>query len=320
MIAVKNNLICKLIIFFDRQNLLEYRALLHGNKVYITTLKNRQNEYYLKRQLHRIEKGLIQKDRKEIFGIGYILPAVEEFVNMVKFEGEHNAFLTYGYEVFLNYFAVTQSDDSKYNAAKKLFKSLNYSSTNKCSQYRYIKQNMDHSAFHKLVFSRKSIRHFSTEDVRKEILENAAKIASHAPSGCNRQPYRFLVVKKKKFVNKLAILPPGGGGDSFGAPILVFVIGDQSAFPNTSSSHEAYIDASLASMIFVLALESMGVSSCFMNWPHIYQLNKKAFKELELKPYEIIVTTIAVGYADKNVTYAISQRKEVDQILEYYGE
>lgn len=319
-IAVKNNSICKLIMFFDRQNVLEYRILLYGNKVYRSNLKKRQNEYYLKRQLHRIEKGLIRADRKEVFGLGYILPAVEVLANMAKFEGKRNTFLIYAYEVFAKYFAVTESDDSTYNAAKNLFKSLNYSPTNKYLPYRYVRQKPDFSVFENLVFSRKSIRQFSTEDVGKEIFENAVKLASQAPSGCNRQPYRFLVIKKKEFVDKFSSFPPGGGGNSFGAPALVFVIGDQSSFPETNSSHEVYIDASLTSMIFVLALESMGVSSCFMNWPHIYELNKKAFKELGLKPYEVIVTSIAVGYADENATCAFSLRKDVEEILEYYGE
>lgn len=321
-LATVNNLFLRLKVFFDKQYQFEYKVLLNGIKEYRRNLKLRRNEYYLRRQLHRLEKGLIHKNKKKVFALEFILPTVEVFEKLYSVGETYEDFLVYAYSVLSQYFSITESKDERYLQAKKLFESLSLNFKKKNVEKFYVstyynpRKNISFDEFKNLVVSRKSIRHFSSKEVSNEIFEKAIEIARYAPSGCNRQPYRFLVIKDKEILNVVKKLPPGGGGNAFDAPAVVFVIGDQSAFSTTSSSHECYIDASLASMIFVLALECLGVSSCFMNWPHIYQLDQQARKLLNLKPYEVIVTTIAVGYAEEGAICAISKRKEVKQLLE----
>ncbi len=319
-LASRSKLICRLVLVVDRQYLLEYSRLLHGNTIYKVGLKKRINQFDLKRQLHRIEKGLIQKDRRDEFGLEYILPTVEILANLKNNGSINNSFFIYACNILHNYFLVTKSGNSNYLSAQSLFNSLDIMLANKEETIEFKSTNSTNMSFEEVVLSRKSVREFTSEKIDKNTFEKAAMLAGYAPSGCNRQPYRYIVMRDKKSVDKFSCLPPGGGGNSFGASALVFVIADHSAFPNTSSSHEAYVDASLASMVFVLALEHMGVSSCFMNWPHIYQLNKRANKGLKLKPCEVIVTTIAVGIASKSAKVAISRRSEVEEVILYYGE
>ena len=52
--------------------------------------------------------------------------------------------------------------------------------------------------FYNLVQSRKSIRQFKTQNVPREVLERVLMAALHAPSGKNRQNWRFFVVQGKK--------------------------------------------------------------------------------------------------------------------------
>jgi nitroreductase len=42
---------------------------------------------------------------------------------------------------------------------------------------------------------RRSVRHFSERPVPDDLLENALRVAASAPSGANRQPWRFVVVR-----------------------------------------------------------------------------------------------------------------------------
>jgi iodotyrosine deiodinase len=42
---------------------------------------------------------------------------------------------------------------------------------------------------------RRSVRHFSERPVPEDLLENALRVAASAPSGANRQPWRFVVVR-----------------------------------------------------------------------------------------------------------------------------
>jgi iodotyrosine deiodinase len=49
--------------------------------------------------------------------------------------------------------------------------------------------------FLSLMLERRSVRHFSDEPVPRVLLDNALEVAASAPSGANRQPWRFVVVE-----------------------------------------------------------------------------------------------------------------------------
>jgi iodotyrosine deiodinase len=49
-------------------------------------------------------------------------------------------------------------------------------------------------AFFELMAARRSVREFSSDPVAHELIENAVHTAATAPSGANRQPWRFVVV------------------------------------------------------------------------------------------------------------------------------
>ena len=53
-------------------------------------------------------------------------------------------------------------------------------------------------AFLELMESRRSVRHFSSEPVPWELIENALRTAGTAPSGANQQPWSFVVVGDAK--------------------------------------------------------------------------------------------------------------------------
>ncbi len=57
---------------------------------------------------------------------------------------------------------------------------------------------MPRDQFYQLVESRQSIRQFETTDVPQEILERILNAGMHAPSGKNRQNWRFFVVQGEK--------------------------------------------------------------------------------------------------------------------------
>ena len=80
----------------------------------------------------------------------------------------------------------------------------------KFERYNYKKKNnqemIDHSQnFMQLMSSRRSIRDFSSEKVPNEVIENILKTAISAPSGANKQPWSFVVVKNKSIKKKIRI-------------------------------------------------------------------------------------------------------------------
>jgi len=50
---------------------------------------------------------------------------------------------------------------------------------------------------------RRSVRHFSNESIPLEVIENIVMTASSAPSGANKQPWKFIIVQDKSLKNKI---------------------------------------------------------------------------------------------------------------------
>ena len=65
------------------------------------------------------------------------------------------------------------------------------------------KMNARSEAFLKTMLCRKSVRHFSKESFSINIIKDAIKIAGSAPSGANKQPWHFTIVKDPTLKSKI---------------------------------------------------------------------------------------------------------------------
>ena len=57
----------------------------------------------------------------------------------------------------------------------------------------------------KEMLSRRSIRDFSSEEIPEMVIKNVLKTAMAAPSGANKQPWKFVVVKDENIKRKIRI-------------------------------------------------------------------------------------------------------------------
>lgn len=96
-----------------------------------------------------------------------------------------------------------------------------------------------------------------------------------SPSACNRQPYEFRVFDHPDMVNEIVNYQMGTAGYKHNIPTIIAAVGNLDAYFNERDRHIIYIDASLACMSFMLALETLGLSSCAMNWPDVEAREKK---------------------------------------------
>lgn len=53
------------------------------------------------------------------------------------------------------------------------------------------------------MMTRRTVRHFSTDPVPREVIENAIKIAGTAPSGAHRQPWYFVAISDPELKAKI---------------------------------------------------------------------------------------------------------------------
>lgn len=60
-------------------------------------------------------------------------------------------------------------------------------------------------SFSKLMQKRRSVREFSTKLFSDEIIRNCILAANFAPSGANKQPWHFVIVKNAKIKKEIRI-------------------------------------------------------------------------------------------------------------------
>ena len=107
----------------------------------------------------------------------------------------------------------------------------------------------------------------------------------------------------------------GTRGFSENIQALAVIVGDLSCYPKEQDRHLIYIDGGLIAMQFMLALESLGLSSCPINWPDIERFEKKLARRLELEIYQRPIMLIAIGYADADSGVPFSQKKSSDELI-----
>ena len=152
-----------------------------------------------------------------------------------------------------------------------------------------------------LVKHRKSVRAFLDRPVEREKIMMCLEAARLAPSACNSQPWKFIIVDDKQLKNKLcdAAFSSIYSINSFCkmAPIMVIVISEKSKFLTRigemfRGTKYYLIDIGIACEHFVLEAEDLGLGSCWIRW-----FNEQAVKSvLNIPKHKKTDIIIALGY------------------------
>lgn len=307
---------------FSREN----QAVIYGKLKYIEDLQDDlESQYLLRRNIHRLEKGIIMKPRRDIFALDYIDETVKCYEKAVLGKGEdisESTELQWAHDVLEQYFNIVGSN-SAIEKVKSRFLALNKPSQNGMQRVPY-KRNTDEPSpvnyddFLKLSYRRRSVRWYLQKPVPRELIDKAVAAAALSPSACNRQPFEFRIFDDPDVVKKVASIPMGTKGFSQNFPVIVVVVGKLRAYFSERDRHVIYIDGALASMSFMYALETLGLSSCPINWPDIEDREKLMTSSLGLEPDERVVMLISVGYADPDGMIPYSQKKELNLLRRYH--
>ena len=142
------------------------------------------------------------------------------------------------------------------------------------------------------IMTRKSVRNFSAQEINEETIDKLLKAAMAAPSGVNKQPWKFVVVKSKEKREEIIKVMPFGKYDS---PIIIIpCIKELSTMP---MMHDlAYCDLSAATENILVAANALGLGSV---WCAIYpskQRIKQIRKVLDLPITVSPFSCIYIGY------------------------
>jgi nitroreductase len=269
----------------------------------------------LRRNIHRLEKGLTMKSRQPVFGVDYIGETVELYETSVdSLEADEQR---WAHDVLTLYFSVVDPHLT-IDLARRQFESRSEGRLPVQIPYRADSRpplNIDYSSLRQLAERRRSIRWFEQKAVPEGLIKQAMDLARQAPSACNRQPYYFKYIGDAGHSQQIASIAMGTAGYASQLPALVVVIGDWSCLAEERDRHIPYIDAALASMQFMLACETLGLGTCPINWPDVEALERRMDNALNLPLFQRPVMLIAVGYPDPEGGVARSTKKPVGDLL-----
>ena len=173
--------------------------------------------------------------------------------------------------------------------------------------------------FLRLVMSRQSDRAYDKEhSVEPEKLERILEAARLAPSACNAQPWKFVVVTDRELSRKVGKAAAGLGMNKFAkdAPVHILVVEESANITSllggkVKDKHFPLIDVGIAASHIVLAAESEGLGSCILGW-----FDEKEIKQLTGIPAsKRLLLDIIVGYPLKEKRKKI--RKVKEKVISY---
>lgn len=164
---------------------------------------------------------------------------------------------------------------------------------------------MTESRFLELAAARRSIRKYKETPVEREKLDLCLEAARLAPSACNAQPCKFIVLDEPALKSKFCAAAFSGvyAACRFAAaaPAIVAVVsgaGKVSAWlgNQVQGTNFRLVDVGIAAEHFVLAAAEQGLGTCWLGWFGA----RAGAKALGLGPGKKIEVLLAVGYPDEN--------------------
>ena len=173
--------------------------------------------------------------------------------------------------------------------------------------------------FLQLVASRQSDRAYDlNRSVECKKLERILETARLAPSACNAQPWKFVVVTDPELSVKVGKATAGLGMNKFAkdAPIHILVVEESmniTSFLGAKIKDKYFplIDIGIVTSYITLAAENEGLGSCILGW-----FDEKEIKKLVGIPSnKRLLLDITIGYPIKKKRK--KSRKPIDKIVSY---
>lgn len=165
-----------------------------------------------------------------------------------------------------------------------------------------------------VALNRHSVRNFSDKCVPIESIKKALLVANSLPSACNRQACSIKIIDNKSLREKLLLLQTGNKGII--APVLGVIVGNAEVFTQDNEEKALHYHGGMFSAGFVLGLESLGLSSCILNWHVDSEINKMAKDLLGLDKKAEIISFIFIGFAMLGKQEAYSYKKNISGLIE----
>ena len=173
------------------------------------------------------------------------------------------------------------------------------------------------ASFPEFASSRHVVRHFAGP-VPREKIEAAVRLATTAPSACNRQHVRVHAVDDPVVRTRLLELQGGSRGFGADADKVLVVTADLSSVRWAWERHDIYTNGGIFVMNLSYSLFYQGIAHCILHWSVPPSTDRSARKLLGLPDNEAIVQLFACGQPPEEFDVAASPRRPLEDILSWY--
>jgi nitroreductase len=166
--------------------------------------------------------------------------------------------------------------------------------------------------FFETIRTRHSCRAYKSDPVPDDLLNKVLDAARIAPSGSNKQPWKFVVVKDAK--TRKALVQACKGQEFIGeAPAVIIACGEvfETNRGNWMGWHGMLLDIAIAMDHMQLAVHAVGLATCWIGAFDAEEVGKL----LDIPAAIKIVGLLPIGYPARPLTD--SPRKAIDEIVCY---
>lgn len=169
--------------------------------------------------------------------------------------------------------------------------------------------------FTELIRTRESVRNYDPgTPVPEEVLKRILEAGRLAPSACNYQPWKFLLISSPSMLEKVRACYHREWFKEAPHVLVVTGLKDQAWKRTYDGYNSVETDAAIALTHIILAAENEGVATC---WIAAYdpEMLKKA---LNIGKNQIIFGITPLGYPKKGYQKSgLKKRKALEEIVEY---
>lgn len=171
-----------------------------------------------------------------------------------------------------------------------------------------------------LINYRQSDRAYLSKPIEKEKLDRILEAGRLAPSACNAQPWKFIVVDDQELKNKIADCSSSKtlGINHFTkqAPVHIVIVEEKANFTSNAGSfikgkHFPLIDIGIVAEHICLQAAAEELGSCMLGWFD----ETKVKKLLNIPKSKRVPLIITLGYPAKETRE--KRRKDLDNIVSY---
>ncbi len=164
--------------------------------------------------------------------------------------------------------------------------------------------NLSMKDFITLIEERQSVRSYTERKVEKDKIDLILEAGRLAPTGCNRQGERLIVVTSEEGMEKV-----GKAGKTYGAPVAIVVCmkKDGSWTRPLDGKNLLDIDASIVTDHMMLEAVDLGLGSCWVCNFNPDVLREELGIEDDLVPVNILLVGYRKGEPGKKIRKSISE-------------